>query len=231
MKRKRPTTCRASRETVHTFGWYLKKMIADVLAKNANPIVISMTVRGEWTDGKIERGYGDYAKLAGELARQQGVRYIDLTNIVADQYQEVGPEKVKAFFRRDTTHTNRAGADMNAQAVIAGIKALHEYALINAMTSDGRAVEVAAPNTPPLRSLPCRAVQLRKFSIAGSIFPKFPIRNFRQSSSSATPRFAMAAAMASIASGVGGTPLPFTSTRSRPILSTAPSAALLRQPS
>jgi lysophospholipase L1-like esterase len=133
-------------ETVHTFGWYLKKMIADVQAKNASPMVVSMTPRGEWTDGKIERGYGDYAKLAGELARQQGVRYIDLTNIVADQYQELGPEKVKAFFPRDTTHTNRAGADINAQAVIAGIKALHEYALINAMTAKGRAIDVAAPD-------------------------------------------------------------------------------------
>jgi lysophospholipase L1-like esterase len=129
-------------ETVHTFGWYLKKMIADVLAKNANPIVIAMTVRGEWADGKIERGFGDYAKLAGELARQQGVRYFDLTNYVADQYQEMGPEKVKSLFSRDTTHTNRAGADTNAQAVIAGIKALHEYTLINAMTATGRAIDV-----------------------------------------------------------------------------------------
>ncbi len=132
-------------ETVHTFGWYLKKLIADVLAKNANPIVISMTVRGEWTDGKIERGFGDYARLAGELARQQGVRYFDLNNDVADQYQELGPEKVKALFSRDTTHTNRAGADLNARAVIAGIKALHEYSLINAMTAVGRAVEVGPP--------------------------------------------------------------------------------------
>jgi lysophospholipase L1-like esterase len=130
-------------EIVHTFGWYLKKMIADVLAKNANSIVISMTVRGEWTDGKVERGFGDYAKLAGELARQQGVRYFDLTNYVADQYQEFGPEKVKTLFARDTTHTNRAGADINAQAVIAGIKAIHEYALINSVTAAGRAIDVA----------------------------------------------------------------------------------------
>ena len=154
-------------ETVHTFGWYLKKMIADVLAKNANPIVISMTVRGEWTDGKIERGFGDYAKLAGELARQQGVRYFDLNNFVADQYQEMGPEKVKTLFARDTTHTNRAGAEINAQAVIAGIKALHEYALINAMTAAGRAIEVGPHNTPPPRSLPSHAAQPPRFSIAG----------------------------------------------------------------
>ncbi len=139
-------------ETVHTYGWYMKKMIADVLAKNANPIVVSMTVRGEWVptpptaESKIERGFGDYAKLAVELGKAQGVRTFDLTNFVADQYQQMGPEKVKALFPADTTHTNRAGADINAHAVISGIKALHEYALINAMTDKARALEVAPPD-------------------------------------------------------------------------------------
>ena len=105
---------------------------------------------------KLSGGFGDYAKLAGELVREQGVRYFDLTNYVADQYQEVGPEKVKTLFGRDTTHTNRAGADINAQAVIAGIKALDEYALVNAMTSAGPVPsKLARPNTPPLPSLPC----------------------------------------------------------------------------
>lgn len=139
-------------ETVHTYGWYMKSMIKDVLDKNANPIVISMTVRGEWVptpptaESKIERGFGDYAKLAVELGKQQGVRTFDLNNFVADQYQAMGPDKVKALFPADTTHTNRAGADINAHAVISGIKALHEYALINALTDKGRALEVASPD-------------------------------------------------------------------------------------
>ncbi len=128
-------------ETVHTFGYYMRKMINDVKARNANPIVVSMTVRGEWTDGKIERGFGDYARLAGELATAQGVRYIDLNNIVADRYQEMGPAAVKALFPADTTHTNRAGADINAQAVISGIKALHEDTLIQALSAAGQAIE------------------------------------------------------------------------------------------
>jgi lysophospholipase L1-like esterase len=146
-------------ETVHSFGWYMRQMINDVKAKNANPIVVSMTVRGEWTEGKVERGFGDYARLAGELSKAEGVRYIDLTNIVADQYQEMGPEKVQSLFSRDTTHTNRAGADINAHAVIAGIKALHEYALINALTEKGRAIEVSSPVyvAAPKLAVPMRA--------------------------------------------------------------------------
>jgi lysophospholipase L1-like esterase len=143
-------------ETVHTFGWYMRKMVNDVKAKNANPIVVSMTVRGEWTDGKIERGFGDYARLAVELGKQQGVRTMDLTNIVADEYQEMDPGKVRALFSSDTTHTSRAGADINARAVISGIKALHEYALINALSPQGRAIDVGPAQyaLPPKLAVP-----------------------------------------------------------------------------
>jgi lysophospholipase L1-like esterase len=143
-------------ETVHSYGWYMKSMIKDVLDKGANPIVISLTPRGEWVDGKIERGFGEYGRLAVELGKQEGVRTFDLTNHVADLYQEMGPEKVKALFPADTTHTGKAGGDINAHAVIAGIKALHEYALINAMTEKGRAIEVAKAEyaAPPKLAVP-----------------------------------------------------------------------------
>ena len=129
-------------ETVHTFGWYMRKMINDVKAKNANPIVVSMTVRGEWKDGKVERGFGDYAHLAGELANAEGVRYIDLNNMAADRYDQMGQAAVKPFFPRDTTHNSPEGATLNAQFIISGIKALHENALIRGFTAAGRAVEV-----------------------------------------------------------------------------------------
>lgn len=133
-------------EIVHSFGWYLRKMINDVKAKDASSIVLSMTPRNEWTtppDAQIERGFGDYARLAGELAKAEGVRYFDLTNFVADQYQDLGPTSVKALFYSDTTHTSLAGANINARAVISGIRALHEYALINALSATGRVIDVA----------------------------------------------------------------------------------------
>jgi len=98
-------------------------------------------VRGEWKDGQIERGFGEYARLAGELAKAEGVRYIDLNNLVADRYQEMGPAAVKGLFPADTTHTNRAGADINAQSIVAGIKALHEDTLIRSMSAAGQAIE------------------------------------------------------------------------------------------
>jgi hypothetical protein len=38
-------------ELVQTFGWYMRKMIADVRAKQATPVLLSLTVRNEWKDG------------------------------------------------------------------------------------------------------------------------------------------------------------------------------------
>jgi len=128
-------------ETVHTFGWYMRKMINDVKAKNGVPIVVSMTVRGEWTNGKVERGFGDYAKLAGELAKAQGVRYIDLNNMVADRYDALGEAAVKPFFPKDTTHNSPEGAKLNADMIVSGIKALQEQTLVDALSAQGRAIE------------------------------------------------------------------------------------------
>ena len=41
------------RETVHTYGWYLKKFIADARAKGATPILCTLIPRKTWKDGKI----------------------------------------------------------------------------------------------------------------------------------------------------------------------------------
>jgi lysophospholipase L1-like esterase len=128
-------------ETVHTFGWYMRKMIRDVVEKKAVPIVVSMTVRDEWANGKVERGFGDYAKLAGELAKAQGVRYIDLNNMAADRYDQMGQAAVKAFFPRDNTHNSPDGAKLNADFIVAGLKALHDDTILNALSATGRALE------------------------------------------------------------------------------------------
>ena len=47
-------------ETVHTFGWYLRKYVADTRAKGATPILISVTPRNIWSDDKVEMGLGHF---------------------------------------------------------------------------------------------------------------------------------------------------------------------------
>jgi len=113
------------KETVHTYGWYLRKFIreAKAKAKGATPAVASMIPRNEWKDGKVIRATNDYGKWAAEVAQQEGVKFIDLNALTADKYDKLGPDEVKKFFPGDHTHTNEAGARLNAESVVDGIRA------------------------------------------------------------------------------------------------------------
>lgn len=124
-------------EVVHTFGWYMRKMIADVKAKGATPIVLGLTVRNLWRDGKIERGPGSYTEWSREIAKTAGVPFINVTDAVADQLQAMGPEATKALYPQDHTHFNAVGADLHARAVVAGLKALPQSPVAK-MLSDSR---------------------------------------------------------------------------------------------
>ena len=109
------------KEVVHTYGWYIRHFVRSAKAKGATPIVLSMIPRNIWKDGKVPRANNDFGKWAKEVAGQEGAYFIDLNQITADKYDQMGAEKVKAFFPTDHTHTNEAGAMVNAKSVIEGI--------------------------------------------------------------------------------------------------------------
>jgi hypothetical protein len=116
-------------QTVHSFGWYIRKAIADTKAKGATPIVCSLIPRNDWADGKVKRDTGSYATWAREAATQGGAYYVDLNAIVADRYDKLGEEAVKPLFPKEHTHTGWDGALINAQCVVEGIKAQKDLAL------------------------------------------------------------------------------------------------------
>lgn len=112
-------------EVVHTFGWYLKKYIKDAKSKGATPIVLSLVARNRWENGRVIRASDSYAKWAEESAKAEGAFYIDLNDIVATHYEELGPEKVKNdLFMEDHTHTTLEGAKLNARYVVEGLASL-----------------------------------------------------------------------------------------------------------
>jgi len=115
-----------TKETVHTYGWYLDKFISDAKAKGAHAIVASMIPRNRFQNGEVERADQDFGKWAQQTARKSGAGFIDLNAIVADQYDKWGPEVVKGLFEKDHTHTNEAGARINAWSVVQGIKSLKD---------------------------------------------------------------------------------------------------------
>ena len=134
-------------EVVHTYSWYMRKMVNDARAKGATPIVLSPTVRNIWKDGKVERGPGEYGRWSAEIAKAEGVAFVAVTTIIADQYEKMGGETVRKFFPRDHTHTNADGAELNAASVVAGLKAMGNHPLDRFMAARGLEVPTAASIT------------------------------------------------------------------------------------
>ena len=114
-----------SYEVVFSFGWYLKKFIQDVREKGATPILVSLTPRNEWTNGKIERRNDTYGIWYREVAEATGVEFVDLHNITADFLDKKCGKKEKAmkYFNHDHTHTSLLGAKTNAQSIAQGLRA------------------------------------------------------------------------------------------------------------
>ena len=136
-------------ETVHTYGWYLKKFVNDTKAIGATPIICSMIPRNQFVDDpsleprekdsvgnvierkKVMRANKDFGKWAREVAESEGIPFIDLNSISADKYDALGPDEVKKLFYGDHTHTNMDGARMNAASVVEGIKQQKQITLNN----------------------------------------------------------------------------------------------------
>jgi len=114
-------------EVVYSFGWYLKKFIQDVREKGATPILVSLTPRNEWTDGKIERRNDTYGRWYRQVAQETGTELVDLHNLTADYLDKKCGSKAKAekYYKRDHTHTSLLGAKTNAQCVAKGLRANH----------------------------------------------------------------------------------------------------------
>ena len=113
-------------ETIHTYGWYIRKYIADTRAKKATPILLTITIRNIWAhdpDGnlQIERdmGFRDYET---QLATSEQVPLVDMATVEADRLQALGPEKTALLFPIDHTHTSPDGAEANAESVVIALR-------------------------------------------------------------------------------------------------------------
>ncbi|SFS13988.1 Lysophospholipase L1 [Granulicella pectinivorans] len=112
-------------ETVHSYGWYLRKYVVDTINAGATPILCSPIPRKTWKNGKVVRNADSYGGWAKAIATEQHIAFIDLNEIIARQYDALGEAAVEPMFADPHTHTSRAGAELNAAAVVAGLKALN----------------------------------------------------------------------------------------------------------
>ncbi|NWJ52912.1 MAG: rhamnogalacturonan acetylesterase [Bacteroidetes bacterium] len=110
-------------EVVYTYGWYMRKFVNDTKEKGATPIICSPIPRNDWKEGRVNRE--EYAKWAEETAKTTKTFFIPLNTIIANKYDKIGQDSVKPYFTSiDHTHTNDAGAKLNALSVIEGLKTI-----------------------------------------------------------------------------------------------------------
>ena len=114
-------------EVVHSYGGYLRRYIAEARERGAIPVVVTPIPRKVWRDGRIARGSESYPGWAAAVAEAEGVRLIDLHNLVADRYDAVGAAAVEALFADERTHTSRAGAEFNAELVATALAGWEEF--------------------------------------------------------------------------------------------------------
>ena len=134
-------------EEVHTFGWYIRQYIGDTKSKGATPILLSPVPHKIWKGGKIARNWQKFARYSGIIAKQNETAFINLDGLIADKYDALGEEKVAELFIDERTHTNAAGAQIAAEAVVEGINALPDFALQQYLTAEAKEFTAAKPRT------------------------------------------------------------------------------------
>ena len=123
------------KEMIHSYGWYLRQYVKDIQAKGATAIICSSVPRDTWVDGKIKRGFDGYAGWAAEAAKNSGALFLDLNTLAANRFDALGQEQMAKYFA-DNQHPTKAGARLNAEVIVEGLKGLKGCPLAGYLRAD-----------------------------------------------------------------------------------------------
>jgi lysophospholipase L1-like esterase len=120
------------KEIVHTYGWYMRKYIADAREKKLIPILLSPIPHcppKQVQKGDVEKN--NYVVWSEEIAKTEKAEFVNLNKIVLAKYADLKPEQIKEkyFTAADNTHTSPAGAELNAACVAKGLRELEDCKL------------------------------------------------------------------------------------------------------
>jgi lysophospholipase L1-like esterase len=137
--------------TGHTYGWFIRQFIAETRAKGATPVVCSLIMRNQRTpDGKVRHHASAQATWARDVAAAEKADFIELNELIALRYDTMEKPQVDAMFS-DGTHTTWAGAVLNAEVVISGLKALKKDPVaayyVPQVSQISAAPQIVAPTT------------------------------------------------------------------------------------
>ena len=121
------------------FKTNLIKYITDTRNKKANPVLITPVARRKFdSTGHIQETHAVYAQIVRDVARENNVPLIDLSEKSKVLYQQLGPDASKYSFnylsagehpnypegKQDDTHFSELGARKIAELVLAEIRSL-----------------------------------------------------------------------------------------------------------
>jgi rhamnogalacturonan acetylesterase len=151
-------------EVVHTFGWYARTFVRDARACGAIPILATTTPRDIWSNPKatfrdarllqqqqgydpaedrIEYGMGGMLGWLGQVAREERVPLVDHSRLSGEVFNRLGRAAASRYFPADHTHTSTEGAVVNAETLLAALRALQLPALEAGLNSRGRGIAPA----------------------------------------------------------------------------------------
>ncbi|MEI6075752.1 MAG: rhamnogalacturonan acetylesterase [Verrucomicrobiota bacterium] len=119
-------------ETVHTYGWYLRKYVADARAKGMMPVLctpIPHCPKETVKAGDVEKS--TYVEMSVAVAKSENVPLVNINQLTMSHYAGMAPQDIKEkyFTPADGTHTSPAGAELNVQSVLEGLRQLKECPL------------------------------------------------------------------------------------------------------
>lgn len=130
-----------AKETVHSYGWYLRHFARTAKAKGANVVLCSPVPHKKFDrEGKVVPDWAEWRGWVKACAEAEGVLYLDLAALIGDAYAWMEKAEVEALFADERTHTNHAGALFNARQVIAGCAGLAGKPLDGFLNDEGRAL-------------------------------------------------------------------------------------------
>lgn len=128
-------------ETVHSYGWYLRQFATSAQQQGAKAVICSPIPHKSWSDeGTVNRNTESWGLWARQAAEQVDAQFLDLNEIIAQGYEQLGRAAVEPFFADRGTHTTVAGAQFNARAVVAGLNGLAPNPVDFGLSEAGRAV-------------------------------------------------------------------------------------------
>lgn len=126
-------------ETVHTYGWYLRKYVADARAKGMMPVLctpIPHCPKETVKAGDVEKS--TYVEMSVAVAKSENVPLVNINKLTMSHYAGMAPQEIKEkyFTPADGTHTSPAGAELNVQSVLEGLRQLKDCPLASFLKAE-----------------------------------------------------------------------------------------------